>query len=305
MCYTEIKKGVRHIMELRVLRYFLTVARLESITKAAEELHITQPTLSRQLAQMEDEYQVKLFERGLRKISLTNDGILLRRRAEEILQLVNKTEKELSSRELLIDGEILIGCGELASMNTVTELIKTFNEKHPLVRFDIHTGNADSIRKNIESGITDIGLMLEPVDINKFDFVRLKQTEKWVVLMRNDSHLAEKETIAPIDLKDLPLCLVRRPSIKNELASWFGNIYDDLNVHFTSNLTTNAATLVRAGMTYAMVLEGLLPNMYMKDICYRPLSPSLTATSVLAWKRNNPQNLAVSKFIEHIRNTIL
>ncbi len=291
-------------MEIRTLRYFVTVAKFESITKAAEELHITQPTLSRQLAQMEEEYGVRLFDRGIRKISLTSDGILLRRRAEEILQLVSKTEKELLSQEMLIDGEILIGCGELASMQTVSDLIRSFQNQHPLVHFDIHTGNADHVRKNIESGITDIGLMLEPIDKNKFDFIRLKQTENWVILMRQDAPLAEKEAVSPSDLLELPLCLVRRPSVKNELASWFGESYEKLDVRFTSNLTTNAANLVKNGLAYAMVIEGLLSDMHLKEICYRPLSPALTATSVIAWKRNTPQNIAVSRFIEHMRSSL-
>lgn len=288
-------------MEIRTLKYFIAVVRTESITKAAEELHITQPTLSRQLSQLEEEYGVKLFERGSRKITLTNDGVLLNRRAEEILQLVNKTEKELNTQETLVDGEILIGCGELASMQTVSELIGSFGDKHPLVSFDIYTGNADHIRNNIESGLTDIGLMLEPIDINRFDFIRLKQQEKWVVLMRKDSPLAEKAEISPKDLVGLPLCLVRRPSVKNELASWFGKSYSSLNIRFTSNLTTNAANLVKNGLAYALVLEGMLPDMCMRDICYRPLSPLLTATSVLAWKRDTPQSIAVSRFIDHVR----
>lgn len=291
-------------MELRVLRYFLTVVNEESITKAADTLHITQPTLSRQLAQMEDEIGVKLFDRGSRKITLTNEGILLRRRAEEILQLVDKTEKEMTEQEKLVDGEISIGCGELASVQIVSELIKSFQERYPLVRYDIHTANADHIRERLDKGLTDIGLLLEPVDIDKYEFIRMNIKEKWVVLMRSDDPLAENESVTPKELSKLPVCLVKRPLVKNELASWFGNYFKNLHIGFTSNMSTNAAIMVQNGLTYALVLEGSLPYWSTKQICYRPLSPELTATSVIAWKRHQPQSLAVSKFIEHIRQQL-
>ncbi|MDE6833258.1 MAG: LysR family transcriptional regulator, partial [Ruminococcus sp.] len=195
-------------MELRVLRYFLTVVSEESITRASEVLHITQPTLSRQLSQLEDDLGVKLFERGSRKITLTNEGILLRRRAEEILQLVNKTEKEMSEQEKIVDGEISVGCGELASVQVLAEIIKSFHEKYPLVRYDIHTANADHIRERLDKGLTDIGLLLEPVDIDRYEFIRLNVKENWVVLMRPDAPLAEKEVVPPEDLSLYPFCLV-------------------------------------------------------------------------------------------------
>lgn len=291
-------------MELRVLHYFLTVVNEESITKAADALHITQPTLSRQLSQMEDEMGVKLFERGSRKITLTNEGILLRRRAEEILQLVSKTEKEITEQEKLVDGEISIGCGELASVQTIAELIKSFHEKYPLVRYDIHTANADHIRERLDKGLTDMGLLLEPVDIDRYEFIRMNIKEKWVVLMRPDDPLAEKESVTPKDLSDLTVCIVKRSLIRNELASWFGHYFKKLNILFTSNMSTNASVMVKNGLVYALVLEGSLPYWNTEQICYRPLSPELTATSVLAWKRHQPQSLATEKFIEHIRQNL-
>ena len=289
-------------MELRVLRYFLTVVNEESITKASNSLHITQPTLSRQLSQLEDEIGVKLFERGSRKIKLTNEGLLFRRRAEEILQLVSKTEKEMTEHEEFVDGEISIGCGELASVQVLAEIIKSFHEKYPLVRYDIHTANADHIRERLDKGLTDIGLLLEPVDINKYEFIRMNIKEKWVALMCTDDPLSEKESITPEDLSDLPVCIVKRSLVKNELASWFGDYFKKLNIQFTSNMSTNATIMVQNGLTYALVLEGSLPYWHTEQICYRPLSPELTATSVLAWKRHQPQSLATEKFIEHIRN---
>ena len=296
----EFAKG-SCIMEIRVLRYFLTVVREESITKAADVLHITQPTLSRQLSQMEEEVGVKLFNRGSRRITLTNEGILLRRRAEEILQLVDKTEKELIEQEEQVEGKISIGCGEIAAVQVLPNLIKTFREKYPQVTFDIFTATADLVKEQMDKGLLDIGLLLEPVDMEKYDFIRLEVKEKWVVLMRPDSPLAEKETVTAKDLSALPLILPRRMNVQSELASWFGNYYDDLNVVFTSNLSTNSAIMVTGGLAYSLVIEGAVPFWDQSKVTYRPLAPSLTATSVLAWKRGQPFSLAAAKFIEHIK----
>lgn len=285
-------------MEIRVLRYFLTVVREESITKASEVLHITQPTLSRQLSQMEEEIGVKLFHRGTRKISLTNEGILLRRRAEEILQLVDKTEKELVEQEEQIEGKVSIGCGEIASVQLLPELFRSFREKYPRVSFDIFTATADLVKEQMDKGLLDLGLLLEPVDVEKYDFLRFNIKENWVVLMRPDDLLAKKESITAKDLYTAPLILPRRARVQSELASWFGDYYEKLDVIFTSNLNTNGAIMVENGLAYSIVVEGAIHLWDKKKITYRPLMPSLTATSVLGWKRGQPFSSAATKFIE-------
>lgn len=288
-------------MEIRVLRYFLTVVREQSITKASEVLHITQPTLSRQLAQMEEEVGVKLFDRGTRKITLTNEGLLLRRRAEEILQLVDKTERELVIQEEQVEGKITIGCGEIASVQLLPDLFQSFHEKYPRVTFDIYTATADHVKDQMDRGLVDIGLLLEPIDIEKYDFIRLDMKERWVVLMRPDSPLAKKDAVTAGELSELPLILPRRLRVQSELASWFGDYYENLNVMFTSNLSTNAAIMVSQGLAFSVVVEGSVPFWDQSKITYRPLSPDLTATSVLAWKRGQPFSLAATKFIEHVK----
>lgn len=288
-------------MEIRVLRYFLTVVREQSITKAADVLHITQPTLSRQLAQMEDEIGVRLFERGSRKITLTNEGLLLRRRAEEILQLVDKTEKELIEQDEQVEGKITIGCGEIGAVQLLPDLFESFHEKYPLVTFDIYSATADHVKEQMERGLVDIGLLLEPIDIERYDFIRLDMKERWVVVMRPDCSLAEKEYVTAKELSKLPLIMPRRLKVQSELASWFGDYYDSLNVLFTSNLNTNAAVMVSRGLGYSIVIEGMMPFWDQSKITYRPLYPPLTATSVLAWKRGQPFSLAATKFIEHIK----
>lgn len=288
-------------MELRVLRYFLTVVREESITKASEVLHITQPTLSRQLAQLEEKIGVKLFERGTRKIKLTKEGILLRRRAEEILQLVDKTEKELSEQEEQVEGKISIGCGEIAAVQILANLIGSFRRKYPRVSFDIFTATADLVKEQMDKGLLDMGLLLEPINIEKYDFIRWDISEKWVVLMRPDDPLVKKNAVTAKDLSELPLILPRRMNVQSELANWFGKYYDNLNIAFTGNLSTNSGIMVNSGLAYALVIEGAVPFWDQKKLTYRPLTPPLTATSVLAWKRGQPFGLAVTKFIDHIQ----
>lgn len=288
-------------MEIRVLRYFLTVVREESITKASETLHITQPTLSRQLAQMEEELGVKLFDRGTRKIRLTNEGILFRRRAEEILQLVDKTEQELVEQEEQVEGKISIGCGEIASVQLLPGLFRNFHQKYPRVTFDIFTATADLVKEQMDRGLIDIGLLLEPIDMEKYDFIRMDMKEKWVVLIPPNDPLAEKEFITAGDLSELPLILPRRMQVQSELASWFGDHYKNLNVLFTSNLSTNGAIMVNQGLAYSLVIEGAVPFWDSSKVTYRPLYPELWATSVLAWKRGQPFSLAATKFIEFLK----
>ena len=279
-------------MEIRVLRYFLAVVREEGINRAAEALHVTQPTLSRQIAQLEDEVGVKLFHRGARKITLTNEGILLRRRAEEILSLVDKTEQELAEQEELVEGKITFGCGELAAMQLLPELFRSFSEKCPLVSYDLFTANADMVKEQMEKGLVD-----------KFDFIRLNQKERWVVLLHPDDPLAEKQGVSAADLKDRPLILPRRLSVQNELANWFGDSFQNLKVLFTSNLSTNGAIMVEQGLACSLVIEGSSPFWDREKIIYRPLYPELCASSVFAWKKGQPFSLAATKFIEHMKTS--
>ncbi len=288
-------------MEIRVLRYFLTVVREESITKAAEVLHITQPTLSRQLAQMEEEIGVRLFDRGTRKIRLTNEGLLLRRRAEEILQLVDKTEKELVEQEEQVEGKISIGCGEVASVQMLPDLIRNFHQKYPLVTFDLFTATADLVKEQMDKGLLDLGLLLEPIEMGKYEFIRLDMKERWVVLMPPDDPLTGKKYVKADELAELPLILPRRMQVQSELASWFGDYYKNLNILFTSNLSTNGAVMVSRGLAYSLVIEGAVPFWDSSKIACRPLYPELMATCVLAWKREQPFSLAATKFIEYAK----
>ena len=292
-------------MEIRILKYFLAVVREESITKAAEVLHITQPTLSRQLAQLEEEVGVKLFDRGTRKIVLTDAGMLLRRRAEEIIALSDKTVEELLVQEEQVQGVISIGAGEFGAMEQIAELCGTFREKYPRVRFDFYTATADVVKEQIEHGNIDVGILLEPISMEKFEYIRLAGRERWAVLMPEDDPLARNDTIRAEQLESLPLILPRRLNVQGELANWFGKRFECLNIAYTGNLTTNIALLVRKGYGYAIVVEGSLP--FIRDragVVFRPLAPLLTASVAFAWKREQPMNMPMKKFIEHAKSKI-
>ena len=292
--------GANNIMEFRVLKYFLMVAREENITKAAALLHLTQPTLSRQLMQLEAELGVKLFHRSKHSIILTEDGMLLKRRAQEIISLSDKTVQELSHKEDVLSGEIAIGCGETKNMLFLSEQIKKFRQKYPLVQFSIHSAIADDIKERIEKGVLDIGLLMEPVDVGKYEFIRMPQKEKWGILVRKDSELAAKESINPKDLTNVPLIMVKRELVKNELASWFGDYYEGLQIAATYNLILNAASMVERGVGVALCFD--LGAAFYEDLCFIPLAPTLETGSVLVWKKNQTLGSATSQFMRYLKN---
>lgn len=288
-------------IEFRLFRYFLAVAREENITKAANVLHITQPTLSRQLAQLENDLNVKLFVRGKKNIVLTNEGMLFRRRAEEIMELVDKTQKELLEQEGMIDGTITIGHGELYAVDILARIIKNFKRKYPLINFNLYTASGEHVKERLDRGLVDIGIFLEPINKEKYEFIHMPIKERWVIVMRADDRLAEKKFITMEDLKKLPLILPSRADVRSEIANYFGDSFADLKIAFTSNLSTNSSIMVKHGLGYSLVIEGSVPFIDNINICYRPLYPELTTSSFIAWKRYQPFSLAVEKFIEYTK----
>ena len=289
-------------MEIRTLKYFLAVAREEGVNRAADALHVTQPTLSRQMAQLEDELGVKLFERGARRISLTTEGFFFRRRAEEILSLVEKTEQEISMQTIDIEGRISIGCGELSAVGFLPNIFREFNEKYPLVKYDIFTATADLIKEQLEKGLVDMGVLLEPVDLEKFDFIRLKKKESWVARMRKDDPLAKKKGVTANDLLERPLIVPRRANVQSELAAWFGDSFSRAKILFTSNLSTNSAIMVLAGLGISIGVE-VHSNIWDKSkIVSVPLSPVFASNSVFAWKKSHSFSPAAEKFIAMVRD---
>ena len=291
-------------MEIRVLRYFLTVVREENLTKAAEGLHITQPTLSRQIAQMEEEMGVRLFDRGTRKIALTNEGMLLRRRAEEILELVDKTEKELTEQDETIAGTVSIGCGDLAAVRRLPDLFRSFHERYPAVTFKLYTGIADHVIERMDHGLVDVGLLMEPINLEKYEYIRLPDREQWVVVMHPESPLARLDRITPEDLRDQPLIFPYRANIQSELAHWMDTEIEKLNIRFTANLPSISSIMAHNKLAYGLLIQGSISFWDKDKITCRPLWPELTSTTVLLWKRKQPFGLAAEKFIEFLKETL-
>ena len=284
-------------MELRVLRYFLTAAREENITRAAEKLHITQPTLSRQLMQLEEELGTALFRRSSHRIVLTEDGMLLKRRAGELLELAEKTRLEFHSREELT-GEIALGCGETRNMAHLAGLMTSFRQENPLVQFRVYSATADEVRGRMDSGLLDMGLLMEPVELSRYSTAPMPYRERWGALVREDSPLAKLQSVTPEDLLPCPLLLGWREQVNERIAGWFGGSFGRVQVAARYNLINNAAVLVHSGMGVALTLDkGFMPH---PGLCMVPLSPVMESGAVLAWRREQIRSRAVERFIEHV-----
>lgn len=291
-------------MDIRVLRYFLTVVREENISRAAEMLFITQPTLSRQLQELEKELNTKLFIRGKTKITLTESGILLRRRAQELVDLADKTEREFLNKEENISGIISIGCGESMAVKALSKLIVEFSKEYPDVQFEIYTGTADHINEEIDRGLLDIGLLMEPIEIEKYEYIRLKQTERWGVVFQTNHELCKQDCVTAEQLQNVPLILPRRLGAQSVLRSWFSDDFDKLNVVATGNLVANSARLVLQGLGAAVTIEGAVDMYENKELRFLPLEPPLENTSVMVWKKYQPFGSAANKFIGYLKNAL-
>lgn len=292
-------------MELRVLKYFLSVARTGSITAAAHSLHVTQPTLSRQLQDLEYELGKKLFVRGSHHVSLTRDGMLLRQRAEEIMEIVNQTEAEFYASSRAVAGDIYIGCGESQALSLLAQVINIFHSDHPQVRFHLHSGNAEDVTERLDRGILDFGILIQPMDISRYDSLPLPLKDTWGLILRKDHVLAKKKTIRPADLAEVPLILSRQ-TFRNEkltgiIADWFGERENSVKVAGTYNLIFNAALLIRVGMGCALGLAGLINATSQSDLCFRPLTPKLEVGLNIVWKKNRIFSDAAEKFLERMK----
>lgn len=290
-------------MDLRVLRYFLTVAREQSFTKAAIQLHITQPTLSRQLAALEEELGTTLLNRNGHNITLTNDGILLKRRALELISLEDKIMDEFRDNSDEMVGTVTIGCGEFATVEILAQICAEYKKKYPQVQIAIHTGTADVIYEMMNKGLVDVGMFLEPVSVEGLEYIRMRDSEHYVVSMRADDPLANREYLNKEDLLKLPLILPERQGVRDELANWFGEDYDKIKCSFISNLGTNAGIMIMKGLGYSLSVEGAMRYWDRNVIVQVPIYPKIDARTVIAWRRNIPYSVAVKRFIERIRES--
>lgn len=286
-------------MELRTLQYFLTVAREENITRASEVLHITQPTLSRQLQQLEQELGTELFVRG-RNFALTEAGMLLRRRAEEVVDMMYKIESEIETAGE-VGGVISIGSGALKSSQFLPEVMSAFQKLHPKVRFEIYSNSSQYIKERMDRGLLDFGIMLEPIDIEQYEYIRLEQKERWGLLMRADNPLAQKSSISRSDLLGVPLIIPSRLYVQKEISNWLGADINKLNVLATVNMMTHAAMFINSGAACGLTIEGTVDLFEDSKMVFKPLNPRLELTAVLAWKRFHSLSGAAAKFLEYFK----
>lgn len=290
-------------MELRVLQYFLAVAREQSILRAAESLHLSQPTLSTQIKNMEEELGKQLLIRGTkgsRKITLTEEGMLLKKRAEEILELVRKTESEITLSDSIIMGDIYIGTGETDAIRLLAKAAKELQNTYPGIHYHISSGNAEFVVEQLDKGLIDFGIVFGQVDQTRYNSLKMPTKDIWGVLMRRDSALAQKETIAPEDLWDKPLIISHQRNQGKELSAWMKRDISKLNVVATYNLLFNASLLVDEGLGYAIGFDKIINITENSSLCFRPLQPNIEIEMSLVWKKYQIFTKAAEQFIKKI-----
>lgn len=288
-------------MEFRVLQYFLAVAREENISGAAEFLHLSQPTLSRQLKDLEDELGKQLFIRGNRKITLTEEGMILRKRAEEITELVKKTEDEITSSDDALAGNITIGAGETDGNRFLIKAMNAIQQDYPLVHFHIVSGDKEMITEAIDRGLIDFGIVFGNIDTTKYDSIPIDYKDKWGVLMRRDTELAEKEFITAEDLIDKPLIISRQAFQNSELKNFFHIEQDKLNIAATYSLLFNGSLMVDEGLGYAICFDKLVNVSGDSNLCFKPLKPKIEVHMSIIWKKYQVFSKPAQKFLQKLQ----
>lgn len=292
-------------MEIRVLRYFLAIAREESISGAAEALHISQPTLSRQLMDMEEDFGKKLFIRGNRRITLTEDGMLLRQRAEEIIELVDKTEAEITADDEEISGNIYIGAGETDVMRLIARAAKEVQKDYPDIHYHIFSGNAETVMERLDKGLIDFGLLLDANDASKYEYIELPATDRFGVLMRKDCPLAERKSVSFDDLKKLPLIISAQSHYDKSSEKRMKKLMSSLNIVATYNLIFNASLLVEEGLGYAVCLDRLIRITDDSPLCFVPLTEQNEIKPYIVWKKNQVFSKAGNLFLEQLKERFM
>ena len=293
-------------MEIRALKYFLITVREGNITKAAKYLNLTQPNLSRQINILERDIGHKLFERKHNNIVLTPEGILLKKRAEEIINMIEKTRAEFNFTDEVIAGDIFIGAGESWAMSLVASIMKDVQKDYPHIKYNIYSGNFQDITEKLDKGLLDFGLLIDPADLSKYDYLKIPAKDTWGLIMRKDSTLSNKKNITKKDLLNIPLIISRQvmeTEIEdNDFSRWFSDTFDKLNIVATYNLIYNALIMVREGMGYALCLDKLIDNMHNENICFIPLKPKLESGLNIVWKKNQEFSRASKIFLDRLTN---
>lgn len=290
-------------MDTRLLEYFLAVAKYGNITRASEQLHVTQPTVSRQLMDLEEALGTPLLIRGKRQVTLTEAGILFQQRAEEIISLMEKTMRDVIDQDDLLGGTVTLGCVESCVSRMLPKVLAGFSARYPKVKYEIYSADGDDIREKLDQGELDFGILVEPVETAKYDFFRLPYWETWGVVMRKDDPLAQKESLQKEDILPLPLILPRREIVQDHIAGWFGVDRSQLNVFAGHNLLNNAALLAEAGLGYIICVGGSFGIRGGENLRFIPLSPERKTGHMLAWKKNRVFHSAANRFREYVRET--
>lgn len=290
-------------MELRVLRYFLAVAREQNITAAAERLYLSQPTLSKQLMDLENELGKKLFTRGNRKITLTEEGEFLRQRAQEIVDLAEKTETAFRQSDDNVTGDVYIGCGETEGMRVLVKAMKTIHENFPDIHYHLYSGNDEDVAERIDKGLVDFGLFVGNTKLEKYNYIKLPVSDTWGLLMPKDHPLAVKPTISPTDMKDISILCSRQALEQNELSGWLGYDSKQLRIFSTHNLIRNVTIMVEEGLGCAICLSDLV-NTNGTNLVFRPLEPTIKADLLIAWKKYRIFSKAAEHFLKYLQKTL-
>ncbi len=291
-------------MELRVLQYFLAVTREQSISGAAESLFLSQPTLSRQLKELEEELGKQLFIRGSRRVTLTEEGMILRKRAEEIMELVKKAEDEITQSDEIIAGDITVGTGETDGMRFLIKAAHSLQNDHPLIHFNIISGDSTTVLEELDKGLIDFGIIFGEVDASKYEYIELPYKDIWGVMMRRDSPLAEKSEISVGDLADKPLIVSRQAFQTAVFRDVFPCGQEKLNIVATYNLLFNGSLMVDEGMGYAICFDKVINVSGDSNLCFRPLSPRIEASMSIVWKKYQVHSKVTELFLSKLRESI-
>lgn len=271
-------------MEIRVLRYFLEIARAGNMSRAAEAFHVSQPTLSKQMKDLEQELGKKLFRRGSTGLSLTDEGMLLRKRAEDILDMVDKTADEFRALNDISGGEVHIGCAESYQIKYLAQTIQVFKKKYPLFRYHLTSGNTEQVVERLDRGLIDFAVIAEPPNLSKYNYLEVPGVDLWGLVMKKDDALAQKKCIRVNDLMGLPL-ICSAQGMKFDIARWCGEKVDMLNLSGTVNLAYNGSVFVREGLGYMLMFNHLVDTGSDSDLCFRPLEPPLETKMYVIWKK--------------------
>ena len=291
-------------MELRVLQYFLAIAREQSIVRAAKSLHLSQPTLSTQIKAMEKELGKQLLIRGTkgsRKVTLTEEGMILRKRAEEILNLVQKAQREISLSDKVIVGDVYIGTGETDAVRIIAKAARELYKTYPGIHYHISSGNAQFVIEKLDKGLIDFGIIFGPIDQTKYNFIEMPFKDTWGVLMLQDSPLAAKAAISPEDLWNKPLIISQQANAQGGLAAWMKKELSELEIVATYNLLFNASLMVEEGLGYAIGLDKIIHTSGNSNLCFRPLTPKREAGMSIIWKKYQVFSKASEKFMQKMK----